>query len=59
MSSEKGMPPSAESAKGSAGEGTRRVRTGRVLTNVATLGEIHSVDVDTVTQCRSDADSIC
>ena len=46
VSSEKGMSPSAESARGSAGDSTRRVRTPRVLTNVLTLGEIHSVDVD-------------
>ena len=55
-SSAKGMSPSAESARGSAGNGTRRVRTPRVLTNVSTLGEIHSVDVETVTPCLNDAD---
>ena len=56
MSSEKGMSPSAESARESAGDDTKRVRTPRVLTNVATLGEIHSADVDTVTPCLSDVD---
>ena len=50
------MSPSAESARGGAGDGTRRVRTPRVSTNVSTLGEIHSVDVDTVTPCLSDVD---
>ena len=55
-SSEKGMSPSAESARESAGDGTKRVRSPRVLTNVATLGETHSVDVDTVTPCLSDVD---
>ena len=57
VSSEKEMSPSAESARGSAGDGTKRIRTQRVLINVATLGEIHSVDVDTVTPCLSDVDN--
>ena len=56
VSSEKGMSPSAESARESAGNGTKRIQTPRVLTNVSTLGEIHSVDVDTVTPCLSDVD---
>ena len=57
VSSEKGMSPSAESTRRSPGDGTKRVRTQRVLTNVATLGEIHSVDVDTVTPCLSNVDN--
>ena len=32
----------------SAGDGTKRARTARVLTNVSTLGEIHLMKVDTV-----------
>ena len=36
VSSEKGMSRSAESARGGAGDGIKRVRTQRVLTNVAT-----------------------
>ena len=51
------MSPSAESARVSAGDGTRRVRTQRVVTNVAMLGGIHSVDVNTVTPCLSDVDN--
>ena len=50
MSPEKGMSPTAESARGGTGDGTRRVRP-RVLTNVSTPGKIHSVDVDSVTPC--------
>ena len=50
------MSPSVKSAREGAGDGTKRVRTPRVLTNVATMGEIHSVDVDTLTPYLSDVD---
>ena len=44
----KGRSPSAEPASVSAGDGTKRVRTPRVLSNVSTLGEIHLMEVDAV-----------
>ena len=40
-----------------AGDGTKRARTPRVLTNVSTLG-IHLMEVDAVKSFLNDADSI-
>ena len=56
--SEKGRSPSAEPASVSAGDGTKRVRTPRVLTNVSTLGEIHLMEVNAVKSFLDDVDSI-
>ena len=56
--SEKGRSPRAEPASVSAGNGTERVRTPRVLTKVSTLGEIYMMEVDTVTSLLDDVDFI-
>ena len=50
--------PSAEPASVSAGNGTKRARTPRVLTNVSTLGEVYLMEVDAVKSFLDDVDSI-